>query len=134
MNLFNIQPLKETNHPLIPFTPRLGPFKVIIIQVVNPQAGLKSYYWCSCGMSSNQPFCNRMHNGTGFVPIKFSLDEYREEIFLCGCKRSKLSPFCDGETCLNRQMSNQKLNNQNKNSSENDKKANEKNSTKENVI
>jgi CDGSH-type Zn-finger protein len=54
-----------------------------------------SYYWCSCGQSSNQPFCNGAHKGTDFVPLKFDLEE-KKTVALCNCKYTQNSPFCDG--------------------------------------
>ena len=62
--------------------------------------GAKNYFWCACGMSKGQPFCDGSHHGTAFKPIKFSLDTKKESMNLCGCKLSKEAPFCDGETCL----------------------------------
>ncbi len=53
------------------------------------------YYWCSCGKSSKQPFCDGSHQGLGFSPVKFSLEK-NEVVSLCGCKHAKKPPFCDG--------------------------------------
>ena len=55
----------------------------------------KSYYWCSCGKSSKQPFCDGSHEGTEFLPLKVKLDE-EKDVFFCGCKMSKNGAFCDG--------------------------------------
>lgn len=55
----------------------------------------KIYYWCSCGLSSNQPFCNGSHCGTGFTPIAYTASEDKIVSF-CGCKHSKKGPICDG--------------------------------------
>ncbi len=55
----------------------------------------KSYYWCSCGLSKTQPFCNGSHAGTGLSPIKFEAAETKM-VYLCGCKSSKNGVFCDG--------------------------------------
>ena len=55
----------------------------------------KSYYWCSCGLSKNQPFCDGSHAGTGLSPIKFEAAETKT-VYLCGCKSSKSGVFCDG--------------------------------------
>ena len=55
----------------------------------------KSYWWCSCGKSSKQPFCDGSHEGTEFLPLKVKLDE-EKEVFFCGCKMSKNGAFCDG--------------------------------------
>ncbi|WP_025771429.1 CDGSH iron-sulfur domain-containing protein [Thioalkalivibrio sp. HK1] len=53
------------------------------------------YFWCSCGRSSRQPFCDGSHKDTSFTPMKFSVDE-RKKLALCGCKKTDNSPFCDG--------------------------------------
>ena len=55
----------------------------------------KSYFWCSCGKSANQPFCDGSHKGTGMTPIKFTASA-NKKVFFCGCKKSAKSPFCDG--------------------------------------
>lgn len=61
---------------------------------VNVEAG-KTYYWCACGRSKNQPFCDGSHKGTGFSPVSFTAEK-AEKVFLCGCKHSAKKPFCDG--------------------------------------
>jgi CDGSH-type Zn-finger protein len=53
------------------------------------------YWWCACGRSRKQPFCDGSHAGTPFSPIEIVLDE-RETLWLCGCKRSASKPNCDG--------------------------------------
>ena len=53
------------------------------------------YWWCACGRSANQPFCDGSHKGTGIVPVKFSIGE-KKKVWLCGCKHSADKPFCDG--------------------------------------
>ena len=55
----------------------------------------KSYFWCSCGQSSKQPFCDGSHEGTDFLPQKVKLED-EKDIFFCGCKMSKNGAFCDG--------------------------------------
>ena len=54
-----------------------------------------AYYWCACGQSKNQPFCDGSHNGTEFKPLAFNAKE-TGKAYLCGCKQSKNPPFCDG--------------------------------------
>ncbi len=53
------------------------------------------YYWCACGRSKSQPFCDGSHKGSGHAPVKFNLAEAKP-VSLCGCKRSKKAPYCDG--------------------------------------
>ena len=55
----------------------------------------KPYFWCSCGQSTKQPFCDGSHKGTSFLPIKFVANESKE-IYFCGCKQTAKQPFCDG--------------------------------------
>lgn len=54
-----------------------------------------TYYWCSCGKSKNQPFCDGSHQGSEFAPLPFTVDE-KKEVWLCQCKHSKNKPYCDG--------------------------------------
>lgn len=53
------------------------------------------YFWCACGKSANQPFCDGTHRGTEFVPTLFKIAE-KQEAWLCQCKNTKTPPFCDG--------------------------------------
>ena len=52
-------------------------------------------WWCACGLSKNQPFCDGSHKDTGFTPVKYEADADKK-VFFCGCKRSGRAPFCDG--------------------------------------
>ncbi|WP_334195106.1 CDGSH iron-sulfur domain-containing protein [Pararhodobacter sp.] len=61
---------------------------------VELEAG-KTYFWCACGRSQNQPFCDGSHKATGLSPVRFTAEADRKA-FLCGCKQSARSPFCDG--------------------------------------
>lgn len=61
---------------------------------VEVEAG-KTYFWCACGQSKNQPFCDGSHKGTSFTPVKFTAEETKKA-WLCGCKNSAKAPFCDG--------------------------------------
>lgn len=54
-----------------------------------------THYWCQCGESSNQPFCDGSHQGTPFEPVAFELTEARK-VALCNCKRTSNPPYCDG--------------------------------------
>tara|TARA_R110001599_G_scaffold353861_1_gene600693 strand:+ start:28056 stop:29129 length:1074 start_codon:yes stop_codon:yes gene_type:complete len=56
----------------------------------------KSYMWCSCGLSKNQPFCDQSHRGTNFKPVQYVAKEVGEEVLFCNCKQSQDKPFCDG--------------------------------------
>ena len=53
------------------------------------------YWWCSCGRSADQPFCDGAHKGTGFSPEKVEIKETRK-VALCNCKHSSQGPVCDG--------------------------------------
>lgn len=55
----------------------------------------KEYYWCACGRSKNQPFCDGSHEGTEFKPLAFTPEE-NGEAHLCRCKRTGNPPYCDG--------------------------------------
>jgi CDGSH-type Zn-finger protein/mannose-6-phosphate isomerase-like protein (cupin superfamily) len=56
----------------------------------------KSYLWCSCGLSKNQPFCDQSHKGTEFMPVRYVAQEQGEEVLFCNCKHTQEGPFCDG--------------------------------------
>ena len=55
----------------------------------------ETYYWCSCGRSAKQPFCDWSQKGTTFTPLAFTADK-DETVHLCACKHTKNPPFCDG--------------------------------------
>ncbi len=61
---------------------------------VDVEAG-KSYYWCACGKSAKQPFCDGSHKDTGMTPMKFEATETKK-VFFCGCKATAKQPLCDG--------------------------------------
>ncbi len=55
----------------------------------------ETYYWCSCGKSATQPFCNGSHKGGPFRPLAYTAEE-TTTVYFCGCKHTKGSPHCDG--------------------------------------
>ncbi len=61
---------------------------------VDLEAG-KTYAWCSCGRSANQPFCDGSHKETSMKPVKFTAEK-DGKAFLCGCKATAGQPYCDG--------------------------------------
>ena len=65
-----------------------GPAKVML------EAG-KDYWFCACGRSATQPFCNGAHKGTGFTPKKFTAEK-SGDAWLCQCKHTNGAPYCDG--------------------------------------
>ena len=71
-----------------PFPAQKAPFRVKL------EAG-RSYFWCVCGLSAKQPFCDGSHQGSGLAPKKFTADK-DGPAFLCGCKATDNAPLCDG--------------------------------------
>lgn len=55
----------------------------------------KTYFWCACGKSAKQPFCDGSHKGSEFAPVKWQAEANRT-VWFCGCKHSARSPLCDG--------------------------------------
>ena len=55
----------------------------------------KTYYWCACGLSKNQPFCDGSHKTTSISPVKFESDSDKT-VYFCGCKKTGNAPLCDG--------------------------------------
>jgi CDGSH iron-sulfur domain-containing protein 3 len=70
-----------------PEMPQKAPYPVEV------EAG-KSYYWCACGKSGNQPFCDGSHKGSEFAPQKWEASESKT-VYFCGCKQSKNGALCD---------------------------------------
>ena len=73
-----------SEHP----SPRKEPYEVEV------RAG-KTYWWCACGRSKTQPFCDGSHKGSGFSPVEFKAEE-AGTIAFCGCKNTGNQPRCDG--------------------------------------
>lgn len=72
-------------------TPRIAQKQPFAVEV---EAG-KTYFWCACGRSARQPFCDGSHKQTTFTPVKYEATESRK-VFFCGCKQSSKAPMCDG--------------------------------------
>lgn len=72
-------------------TPAIGGTAPIPVEV---EAG-KDYWWCSCGLSKNQPFCDGSHQGGPFMPMQYTAAESKK-LFFCTCKATAKSPLCDG--------------------------------------
>ena len=71
-----------------PKIPQKAPYPVEV------EAG-KSYFWCACGLSSKQPFCDGSHKGTDMSPVKHTAEK-DGKVFFCGCKKTDKVPLCDG--------------------------------------
>ncbi|MEZ5500533.1 MAG: CDGSH iron-sulfur domain-containing protein [Steroidobacteraceae bacterium] len=71
--------------------PEIARLKPYLAEV---EAG-KAYFWCACGRSKKQPYCDGSHRGTGLEPRKF-VAAVSEEVLLCACKQTGTAPFCDG--------------------------------------
>ncbi len=61
---------------------------------VKVEAG-KTYFWCACGMSKKQPFCDGSHKGSGMEPMQYTAAA-ADTVWFCGCKASGAKPMCDG--------------------------------------
>jgi CDGSH-type Zn-finger protein len=61
---------------------------------VNVEAG-KSYWYCTCGKSATQPFCDGQHKGSAFVPKEYKAEK-TEAVYFCGCRHSGNGMTCDG--------------------------------------
>lgn len=61
--------------------------------IVEETAGTK--YYCLCGMTDNQPYCDGSHQGSGIAPMKVVIEKDRRCAY-CGCRQSSELPFCDG--------------------------------------
>lgn len=71
--------------------PKIADKKPMVTKVKKDE----EYYWCACGKSQNQPFCDGSHASTPFKPVAFRADK-DDEVYLCMCKQTKNPPYCDG--------------------------------------
>ncbi len=71
-----------------PLVAKGSPYAVMV------EAG-KPYFWCACGRSKNQPFCDGSHQGTDFKPVRYEAEK-RQWLWFCGCKHTGTPPLCDG--------------------------------------
>lgn len=63
-------------------------------KAVHVEAG-RAYFWCACGKSRRQPFCDGSHAGTGLEPVRYDAGETKT-VYFCMCKHTRGQPFCDG--------------------------------------
>ncbi len=70
-----------------PIVAQKGPYGVDVV------AGRK-YFWCRCGRSKRQPFCDGSHAGTGLSPLAYEAAESKQ-LWFCGCKATRSQPLCD---------------------------------------
>ena len=71
-----------------PESPQKAPYAVDVIEG-------ETYYWCACGKSNKQPFCDGSHKDSDFTPVAFTAEK-SEKVYFCGCKKSAKAPLCDG--------------------------------------
>lgn len=72
-------------------TPHIAAKAPIAVEV---EAG-KNYWWCSCGLSKKQPFCDGSHKGSEFSPTQYTAEK-TGQVWFCACKNSKRGALCDG--------------------------------------
>jgi len=55
-----------------------------------------TYWWCACGRSKNQPFCDGSHKPTSFTPQKVVIEE-TQLVSWCMCRHSDKGHICDNK-------------------------------------
>ena len=70
-----------------PIIAQKGPYVIDVVEG-------KTYYWCQCGLSKKQPFCDGAHKGTAFKSLIYKALK-NEKLYFCGCKKTSKKPFCD---------------------------------------
>ena len=71
-----------------PISAQKSPYAVDVVEG-------KKYFWCACGRSQKQPFCDGSHKGTGLNPVAYEAAGSKT-LYFCGCKRTSNQPLCDG--------------------------------------
>lgn len=71
-----------------PVPAQLEPYKVAV------EKG-RRYFWCACGLSAKQPFCDGAHKQVGLAPLAYVAEE-TGDLWFCGCKATNGKPLCDG--------------------------------------
>jgi CDGSH-type Zn-finger protein len=71
-----------------PVCAQKGPYQVELVEG-------KAYFWCTCGRSAKQPFCDGSHKLTSLEPLRF-VATASGTVNLCGCKGTDDRPYCDG--------------------------------------
>ncbi len=61
---------------------------------IDVEAG-KVYWWCTCGRSAGQPFCDGSHKGSDRAPLKYTAAR-TGQVWFCVCKKTATPPLCDG--------------------------------------
>lgn len=67
------------------------PAKVPVVLELEPG----TYWWCACGRSKNQPWCDGSQAGTDFKPVEYTVTE-KKRVAMCACKQTGTAPLCDG--------------------------------------
>ncbi len=86
-------PSNNPSPPTPKITARIAGRKPILVTLAKKGDRV---FWCACGRSKTQPFCDGSHKGTGIAPVPYVAKTDNEEALLCACKRTRTAPFCDG--------------------------------------